>query len=281
MTKSVKTKSSKINTNVSLLIIILIISLIVIPLFILNIGDTSSYYRCWIAIMIIMSTFFILVGFFNTEVRLGILINERNVMSLSRFQTIIWTVIILSAYYTMVIIRIKAHISDPLNTTFSDPLNITFSNDTLELIGINLASLVGAHIAPSNKANDPDPTNPDDKAKANALVKLKAKVLKELNLPKNCITQINEGSLFKNPDVKYAEFIDILQGDDLKNAAYIDISKVQMFFFTIILAVCYCLMLFTLFHHNASDITSFPKVNEDIIALLGISNIAYVARKPF
>jgi DNA polymerase family B len=69
----------------------------------------------------------------------GILIDERKVMTLSRFQIIMWTVIILSAYFTMVNARIYASaLGAP-----GDPLAIEIDWQLWAPLGISSTSLVG------------------------------------------------------------------------------------------------------------------------------------------
>lgn len=45
---------------------------------------------------------------------LGIFVGDRNLMSLSRFQMVLWTVLILSAYLTMCLYRLRNGTPDPL-----------------------------------------------------------------------------------------------------------------------------------------------------------------------
>lgn len=54
----------------------------------------------WIGSIALISCFFLIVSLHITGRPLGLLVNERNLISLSRFQTVLWTIVLLSAYYT-------------------------------------------------------------------------------------------------------------------------------------------------------------------------------------
>ena len=67
---------------------------------------------------------------------MGALIDERNVMSLSRFQMVAWTLLILSAYLTAALANIA--------TGQAHPLAINLPQELWVLLGIGTASLVGS-----------------------------------------------------------------------------------------------------------------------------------------
>lgn len=63
--------------------------------------------RSWFIVMALLWAFFLLLGLIISKRPLGILVNEQNVMSLSRFQTVLWTIIVISAFLVIGIARIK------------------------------------------------------------------------------------------------------------------------------------------------------------------------------
>src|ERR1041384_256772 len=67
-----------------------------------------------ILFMVLMVLFVITLGYRISGRPAGILINERNLMSLSRFQMVVWTIIILGAFITIAVERIKAKNPDAL-----------------------------------------------------------------------------------------------------------------------------------------------------------------------
>ncbi len=204
----------------------------------------------WIVIMILMIVFLITLGIAINGRPLGVLIDERKVMSLSRLQIIIWTVILLSAYFTIASARIHAGVVDPLA--------IKLDWQLWALMGISSASLVGTPLIISQK---------------------KAKAIAQTETYKGVEKDQIEGIVFVNRENKDAKFTDMFEGDEVKNQGHIDMSKVQMFFFTIISALSYIALLFNMLSVEPSNIAKFPEVSEGLLAILAISHSAYLANK--
>jgi hypothetical protein len=62
-------------------------------------------------------------------------------------------------------------------------------------------------------------------------------------------------------------------GDEVGNAAYVDLSKVQMFFFTMVAALIYVVLLYqTLETTAAANLTSFPALGGGLLGVLGLSH---------
>ncbi|MDO3412389.1 hypothetical protein QWJ34_21675 [Saccharibacillus sp. CPCC 101409] len=68
----------------------------------------------------------------------GLLVNERNIMSLSRFQTVLWTLLLLSAFYTAAALRVYG-LPNPYSA-----LDIVMDWHLWALMGISITSLVTA-----------------------------------------------------------------------------------------------------------------------------------------
>ena len=68
----------------------------------------------FVAVMVLMLLFMITLGLGISGRPAGILVNEQNLMSLSRFQLVVWTVILLSAYLTMALERVHDNIPDAM-----------------------------------------------------------------------------------------------------------------------------------------------------------------------
>src|SRR5215472_16340443 len=76
------------------------------------IASLGAINRCstpvaWIAIMAFLIVFIFILGASVTGRWLGILITEQNLMSLARFQAVIWTVIVISAYFVIAVARVN------------------------------------------------------------------------------------------------------------------------------------------------------------------------------
>ena len=88
--------------------------------------------------------------------------------------------------------------------------------------------------------------------------------------------------LSKNDDDRKSSWRDLFCGEDKDNNDFLDISRVQMFYFTFILVLTYA---FTIGAEMLSlggegmGISELPPVSAGMLALLGISHSAYLGRK--
>jgi len=73
----------------------------------------------------------------------GLLVDERNKMSLSRLQMILWTIIVLSGFLTVALLNIRSRQADALSITVPPQLWL--------LIGISTTSLIGAPLILNTK----------------------------------------------------------------------------------------------------------------------------------
>lgn len=206
----------------------------------------------WVAIAALMVGFIVIIGKCINGRATGILIDERNVMSLSRFQITIWTVIIVSAYFTIASARIYSGVEDPLAIAIDWRL--------WALLGISSTSLVGT------------PLILDSKKRKEMNVKKTGKLRSGVDADENV-----KGILFVNKQIDDAKFSDMFEGDEVGNEDHVDMSKVQMFFFTIISALSYVVLLFNIL--DTSVPTSLPILPEGLIALMTISHGAYLTNK--
>ncbi len=216
----------------------------------------------FIVLMLLMILFIVVLGQNISGRPAGILINERKLMSLARFQMVLWTVIILSAYLTAAITRIK-------NGGIADALGITLDQSLLGLMGISTVSLVGSPLLQNNKKAE----NPKPEA-----VKKAGEDLKENT---DEIAKNSQGVLYSNAEIKDAALSDMFQGDEVGDTAFVNVAKVQMFFFTVIAALSYGMDLFKWiaapdFVQNSG---AFPLLSAGLIAILGISHAGFLANK--
>jgi len=207
-----------------------------------------------------LTALMIAVGVSVTQRFWGILINERNVMSLSRFQAVLWTVLILADYATILLGRAWQGMS------LVDAKDL-LRPDLLMLMGISYGSAVGTSIVNANKAGKRTPPTAVADAQAN------------LGDEAGNFTAA-QGVMYKNKDISDANVGDLFQGDELADAHTTDLSKVQMFFFTIVSAVVFLGTADAMFTNMKSigDVL-IPQLPENLIALMGISHAAYLGNK--
>jgi hypothetical protein len=236
----------------------------IIIIFLILTGIAASYQRwalAWILTITMIAAFIAVLGLYTVCRPLGILVNERNLISLARFQVILWTVLFVSAYFVIVIVNISVKIADPFNIIIDPTL--------WALLGISVTSLVGAPLIDGNKSAK----KPDNEGKA-ASVAVAAYGEKQ-----NEVIANSRGILYGNPDPHWARFTDMFEGNELINVAYIDVTKLQLFFFTVIAVVIYAWFLMNQFLNVNGAITAFPPLTEGYIALLGISHAGYLGGK--
>jgi hypothetical protein len=275
----------------------------------------------WTCIFILLALFVLIAGQGITGRLWGFLIDQRNKISLSQFQTALWTILILSAflsaalfnmasydsfkklpikvksldeikdqnirslyvplpksskedgstekYYTLDFDRkssaiqkeVKVLMTDSSNDElknleeYKNPLDIRIPELLWALMGISVVSLVGSPLLKNNKSKDTSlslKTPPDGVAAA--------------------------GSIVVNPQNVTPAFSDIFKGEEISNYDKLDLCKVQMFFFTIILFIAYFIMLANMFYHSGF-VFEFPDLNPSMIALIGISHAGYLTSK--
>jgi hypothetical protein len=227
----------------------------------------------YVVVMGLMLLFMAILGMKISHRFAGILVNERNLMSLSRFQMVLWTVIILAAFLIAAIGRIRAG-------SIADALAIGLPQELWGLLGISTASLIGTPLIQSTKKDKPLP----DGAGTKACAALEQKGVTES--PEK-IKGNAQGTLYANSEITDAAFSDMFEGDEVGNTAYIDLSKVQMFFFTVVAALSYGTSLFQWIAGEqfllepippATQI-SFPVLTGGLIAILGISHAGFLVNR--
>jgi hypothetical protein len=224
---------------------------------------TFSLSSMWGVVALGMLAFVLALGFDLLQHPLGILISERNLMSLSRFQLIAWTVLICSAFVIVGMARVFAQVDDPLG--------ITLPAELWQLLGISAASTVGASLVMKNKANK----EPADEGA------LTQKVADQTNdVSAQAVSDNRQGIAYANATPQDARITDMFEGDELANTAYIDMSKVQMFFFTLVAITAYAVNLYAFMRDNTPEsFTTFPALSPGLVAVLGISHAAYLGSK--
>jgi hypothetical protein len=212
----------------------------------------------WLVVLLSMFVFVLFLGKWICGRPLGILVTDRNLMSLSRFQMILWTLLILSGYLTIAMKRIHGGIPNPLD----------FGIDTKlwALMGISTASLVGSPLLLQSKKLQQPAANSVEKAST---------LLKE---NQETIQDNSQGRLYANASPLDARFTDIFQGDEIGNTAYLDPAKLQMFFFSLIVACSFAYQMFASIHGAAASL-AMPVFSDGMVALLGISHAGYLGSK--
>lgn len=93
-----------------------------------------------------------------------------------------------------------------------------------------------------------------------------------------------EGLLHKNADPSQAQWVDLFRGEEIGNYRLIDMSKVQMFFFTVMIILAYGASVIALLYSGSSVLRNplgveYPSFSNSLNALLGFSHGAYLSVK--
>jgi hypothetical protein len=185
----------------------------------------------------------------------GILIDDRNRMSLGRFQTLLWSLLILSSYFTMAIWNARVGGTLPKMPT-----------DLWLLLGITNGSAVVGAFALNSKRRF-----------THAVVTSQStgeEVPAEVAATKQSMLDIRD-----NP--KDASWTDLFFGEEASNKDTVDISRLQQFTFTLILLFVFGgRVLDRLMGVGATQALDMPDLDPSAIELLGFSNAFYLAAKP-
>ena len=94
-------KIAKLLTHRSPIAAFLVFASLVLMLFASSVAPA----RMFVQLLVLLTVIMLVLGWAIKDRFIGILINERNVMSLSRFQMVGWTIVVLAAYFTYAFVR--------------------------------------------------------------------------------------------------------------------------------------------------------------------------------
>jgi hypothetical protein len=172
----------------------------------------------------------------------GVLIDQRNRISLSRFQLVLWTLLVISAVITEGTVN-------ALWPSVAHPLSLSIPKELWILLGLSSGATVAAPIVLGAK-------------RAN-------------------------GTLSMRPANGYA-WRDIFYGDDTGNDDQVDFSKVQQFFFTVVLVIVYAIEIGSIMMHPAvppdaaagtTAMLFFPGLDPGFLGIMAVSQVAYISYK--
>jgi hypothetical protein len=219
----------------------------------------------WLIDLAILVAFLVIVGGIAKGRIDGVLIDERNKVSLSRLQTALWSVVVIGSIIAFSLIRFKAGVPDPLNVPVPEELLIA--------IGVTTTALVGTPIIHSVKQQPEKRPNGDQAT-------LTGRRLGLVGQPRM------RGLIVVNEAPATASWIDMLRGEEAGDAAALDIGKIQMFWFTGLLVAAYAVMVGGQLPPDgattaivAEKLDGLPALSASFIALLAISNGTYLANK--
>lgn len=260
----------------------------------------------WLIVALLMLFILILIGESLGKGAGGVLIDPaRNMMSLSRLQVVLWTWVILSALLTVAVARVGDSIGNPAGYTCppasageepscADPLGIQLPTLVWALLGISITSAVGSPLLKANKAQR---TTEEDRQRLRA-ARLRSQregqteeAASYAQALQNRIAENpelqdrveNTGALVRKTSWTLARFSDVFSGEEVSNFMYVDIAKVQNFFFTIVAVIAYTVALVAAMLQAGSIAAffAFPDPGPGLMALISISHAGYLTDKAF
>ncbi|MCY4633954.1 MAG: hypothetical protein OXG04_05515 [Acidobacteria bacterium] len=88
-----------------------------------------------------------------------------------------------------------------------------------------------------------------------------------------------EGRIVAKKSVEDASWSDLFIGEEVSDAAHLNLAKIQMFFFTILLLISYGVSVASLLIRSEAIPDALPDVGEGMLALFGISQGGYLVDK--
>lgn len=283
---------------------------------------TVGLFWAWLIILGCLIVAFGVIGLSRGMGLLGILIDAgTNMMSLSRLQIVLWTCVILSAFLTAALGRIGDYGLDqsgyecpaPIETSeeqaepeCAEPLGIQLPPVLWALMGISVTSAVASPLLKASKGQRTAEQDRTQEAKAQrspqvmvdaygravaavpapppATYRAVLTQRKLANDPAVEDAQQGNGVLVRKTSWRSASFADVFTGEEVSTFGYVDMAKVQNFFFTVIAVLSYAVMLGGAMFAAGTDVAGFfifPDLTEGLLAIVGISSAGYLVDKPF
>lgn len=203
----------------------------------------------WLAEVVLFCLFTAVAGQGLTGMWRGVFIDDRNKISLSRIQMFLWSALVLSGY-------LSAALANVATRGAINPLVIHVQPEIWLLLGITTTSLVASPLLKSIKS--PPPAAAAGTAAA---------------------APADQNAIDVNSQPGDARWSDLFRAEEKGNKDRLDLAKIQMFYFTLVLVLAYGAMLARLFATSTGKIGALPALDKSMIALIGISHAGYLANK--
>jgi hypothetical protein len=227
---------------------------------------TADWSTVWLISAGLIVVFCAAVGFAISGRPAGLIIDNRNRVSLSKLQAAAWSVLVLSALSTCVFARLKLGVPDAAA--------VDIPPDLLAVMGISATSLVATPVILSAKSQQTPA--PDHEAQTAS------------KLGDNVDALSSVGKVYARNNPADAQWLDIFRGEEVSNAASPDLSKVQQFLITVVVMIVYGDTIWAMLlppvlppHQKLPTdwLGSLPKLTGNMTWLIGISHAGYLAYK--
>ncbi len=229
-------------------------------------AQPPSLLPAWALALAALSSLLAVIAYGLDRQPLGFLVDERGRMSLSRLQLVAWSVLILSGYWTVSAWNIGiAHAG--LAAT-GDQVLPTMSRDLWLLLGIVFASPLASSLILKSKTEQ-GPAKQDGQSDKPGPTYVESQEV------------TNIGPVDARTTQRAWSFMDLFVGEYTGNRTAVDVSRLQQFIFTLLALIAYAVLLWQMLEVRKSStmLPSMPDLQENAVALLGLSHAAYLAAK--
>src|SRR5262245_40216968 len=224
-------------------------------------GQNQANYQIhaqYVVVMLVLLVFCAIAGrwLMNTRRFDGILIDERNRISLSRFQWVMWLALILGGYFTAALWNIANGAGAPL-----------IQQDLLVLLGLSSGSAVTSGLIVE--------------AKKHAVATPDARVAADAPPKPTGARAASIGELDMNMAPREASWAELYLGEEAADRSTIDISRLQQMIITVLLGITYVVLQWQALVKVKDGALAMPTFDDksSFLWLLGLSHAAYIAYK--
>jgi hypothetical protein len=195
----------------------------------------------------------------------GILIDDRNRISLSRLQWVAWVVVLLGGYFAGAVWNVGYMTDWKINGHFPN-----MQADLWALLGIVSATAVASNLIVDRKKAQNGPA---------------AQTAADTRTAPMPGQPDQQGSIDRNVTAAEASWADLFLGEEVANRDHVDISRLQSLFVTVLLVVSYIRLLWLALGNPSASAgfdmptVSDPQGGQGFLWLLGISQAAYLGYK--
>ena len=219
-----------------------------------------SPYDTWLLLMAVLIAFLAVAGHGIKGHWRGALIDEYNRLSLSRLQMLAWTVLVVAALGT---IGVRQARDNP-----ATGLEIEVPPEIWMLMGLSTVSLLASPAIKQKLSRDPAPPNAKKRLQDQGSVAGRMEAV---------------GQVAANQDVGSSRWSNLFMGETVNDAGYLDIPKVQMFFFSVLTLLIYGTAigksLILAAPPDGELPAQLPELSDSILTLLAISHGGYLVGK--
>lgn len=238
---------------------------------VLVVGVLAPPFVAWLLTMLLLVVFLAVAGQGVTGEWRGALIDDRNRMSLSRFQMCAWTVLILAGF-------LAAALSNVALGDVADPVAVGIPEQLWLLMGISTTSLVGSPLIRSTKRERKPDAEQAERTFRQLAHRRGIAASSDAKSAQESVEMATRGVELVNLRTEDAAWSDLVRGEEVGNGASLDLGKVQNLYFTVVLLIAYAVVLASALREGG-PIMQLPDLDAGMIALLGISHAGYLTFK--